>query len=147
MSSTIKHFTVHYHMMQFNTSHHYTIFPNKTHCCTIKIGKFDSHTRYNHVTAARNQKICPEHTDPQTDRQRIQLQRPLLSPVDRRGERANIVNTKYRCYQLEGCAINSIVAKNNEVIIRVSNFIDILPIFVIFFTLLQVELYTTRSEQ
>ena len=29
----------------------------------------------------------------QTDRQRIQLQRPLLSPVDRRGERAN--NTIY----------------------------------------------------
>ena len=26
----------------------------------------------------------------QTDRQRIQLQRPLLSPVDRRGEGANI---------------------------------------------------------
>ena len=25
-----------------------------------------------------------------TDRQRIQLERPLLSPVDRRGERANM---------------------------------------------------------
>ena len=30
-----------------------------------------------------------KQTDTQTDRQRIQLQRPLLSPVDRRGERAN----------------------------------------------------------
>jgi len=29
-------------------------------------------------------------THKQTNRQRIQLQRPLLSPVDRRGERANI---------------------------------------------------------
>ena len=28
-------------------------------------------------------------TNTQTNRQRIQLQRPLLSPVDRRGERAN----------------------------------------------------------
>ena len=28
----------------------------------------------------------------QTDKQRIQLQRPLLSPVDRRGERANTEN-------------------------------------------------------
>ena len=27
----------------------------------------------------------------QTDRQRFQLQRPLLSPVDRRGERANMI--------------------------------------------------------
>ena len=31
-------------------------------------------------------------THKQTNRQRIQLQRPLLSPVDRRGERANCVN-------------------------------------------------------
>ena len=30
-------------------------------------------------------------THKQTNRQRIQLQRPLLSPVDRRGERANCV--------------------------------------------------------
>jgi len=29
-------------------------------------------------------------TDKQTNKQRFQLQRPLLSPVDRRGERANI---------------------------------------------------------
>ena len=28
-------------------------------------------------------------TDRQTNKQRIQIQRPLLSPVDRRGERAN----------------------------------------------------------
>ena len=30
-------------------------------------------------------------TDKQTNKQRFQLQRPLLSPVDRRGERANSV--------------------------------------------------------
>ena len=32
----------------------------------------------------------------QTDIQRIQLQRPLLSPVDRRGERANFRRTENR---------------------------------------------------
>ena len=31
-----------------------------------------------------------ENKEQRTDRQRIQLQRPLLSPVDRRGERANL---------------------------------------------------------
>ena len=30
-----------------------------------------------------------ENKEQRTDRQRIQLQRPLLSPVDHRGERAN----------------------------------------------------------
>ena len=33
-----------------------------------------------------------KQTDRQTNGQRIQLQRPLLSPVDRRGERANSTN-------------------------------------------------------
>ena len=32
------------------------------------------------------------HTHKHTNRQRIQLQRPLLSPVDRRGERANTLS-------------------------------------------------------
>ena len=36
------------------------------------------------------QQIMKTRTDKQTERQRIQLQRPLLSTVDRRGERATI---------------------------------------------------------
>ena len=36
------------------------------------------------------------YTNRQTDRQRIQLQRPLLSPVDRRGERANKVSISWK---------------------------------------------------
>ena len=50
--------------------------------------------RYNHVTAALYYtavEIRKNAWNTQTDReQRIQLQRPLLSPVDRRGERANL---------------------------------------------------------
>ena len=37
-------------------------------------------------------KFASRQTHKQTNRQRIQLQRPLLSSVDRRGEGANCVN-------------------------------------------------------
>ena len=47
-------------------------------------------------------------THKQTNRQRIQLQRPLLSPVDRRGERANNLiisdearDNEYSCEQCD----------------------------------------------
>ena len=53
--------------------------------------------RYNHVTVALYYtvvEIRKNAWNTQTDReQRIQLQRPLLSPVDRRGKQANIPMT------------------------------------------------------
>ena len=66
--------------------------------CTMPIHRYSFSERFIELqwpyTAEKKWKICPEQADRQTDkqthRQRIQLQRPLLSPVDRRGERANI---------------------------------------------------------
>ena len=62
-----------------------------------------------------------KQTSRQTDRQRIQLQRPLLSPVDRRGERAN----KFWFFH-NGHNILIILRLNLSIILRTSKNAEIL---------------------
>ena len=41
MYSTIRYFAVQYYMMQYNTGHHCTIWPNKTHCYKMNTVQYD----------------------------------------------------------------------------------------------------------